>query len=69
MKTETMQISIIIPSENYFLYNEKEKVISDKVFLGKESNAEDWQEITLEEKETLEKEWEKEFDKEGVNNE
>lgn len=63
MKTETMQINILIPSENHFLLNENEKVISSKVFLGKESNANDWREITATEKETLEKEWENEINK------
>ena len=63
MTTETMQINVLIPSENHFLVNENEKVISEKVFLGKEANADDWREITAEEKETLEKEWEKEINK------
>lgn len=63
MKKETMQINILIPSENHFLLNEKEKVISSKVFLGKEASADDWREITSEEKEALEREWENEINK------
>lgn len=59
MKTETMQIRILIPSENHYLVNKKEKIISDKVFIGKEANADDWQEITADEKESLEEKWEK----------
>lgn len=63
MTTETMQIRVLTPSENHFLLNENEKVISDKVFLGKEASADDWREITETEKEALEKEWEKEINK------
>ena len=42
---------------NKYLYNEKEKVISDKVFLAKDADESDWVEITTAEKETLEAEW------------
>lgn len=65
MKTETMQINILIPAENHFLLNEKEKIISSKVFIGNQVNTDDWKEITNEEKEALEKEWEKEISKEN----
>ena len=59
MITETMEIKVLYPSENHFLYNAEAKTISDKVFLGKDANADYWQEITLSEKERLEEEWEK----------
>ena len=60
MKTEKMEIKVLYPSENHFLYNAEAKTISDKVFLGKDANESDWQEITLDEKERLEEEWKKE---------
>lgn len=60
MTTETMKIKVLYPSENHFLYNAEAKTISDKVFLGKEASEDDWQEITLSEKERLEEEWKKE---------
>ena len=60
MTTETMKIKVLYPSENHFLYNAEAKTISDKVFLGKDANEGDWQEITLAEKERLEEAWEKE---------
>ena len=60
MTTETMKIKVLYPSENDFLYNAEAKTISDKVFLGKNANEGDWQEITLSEKERLEEEWRKE---------
>ena len=60
MTTETMKIKVLYPSENHFLYNAEAKTISDKVFLGKDANESDWEEITLNEKERLEEKWEKE---------
>ena len=60
MTTETINIKVLYPSENHFLYNAEAKTISDKVFLGKDANEGDWQEITLSEKERLEEEWRKE---------
>ena len=67
MTTETMKIKVLYPNENHFLYNAEAKTISDKVFLGKDANEGDWQEITLDEKERLEEEWEKEAE-EMINN-
>lgn len=63
MTTETMKIKVLYPSKNYFLYNAEAKTISDKVFLGIDANEDDWQEITADEKEALEKEWRKEAEK------
>lgn len=57
MTKETFTQRILIPDENKWLYNEKEKVISDKVYLGKEADEADWVEITTVEKERLEAEW------------
>ena len=58
MKVETYEQRILTPEEGKYLYNESAKVISDKVYLGKEADASEWVEITSEEKETLEREWE-----------
>ena len=58
MKVETYEQRILTPEEGKYLYNENAKVISDKVYLGKEADASEWVEITQEEKETLEREWE-----------
>lgn len=67
MTTETMRIKVLYPSENHFLYNAEARTISDKVFLGKDANESDWQEITLGEKKRLEEEWEKEAKEMGNN--
>lgn len=60
MKVETYEQRILTPEEGKYLYNESAKVISDKVYLGKEADATEWVEITTEEKEALEREWEEE---------
>ena len=67
MTTETMKIKVLYPSKNHFLYNAEARTISDKVFLGKDANEGDWQEITLSEKEILEEEWEKEAEEMSTN--
>ena len=67
MTTATMKIKVLYPSENHYLYNAEAKTISDKVFLGKDANESDWQEITLSEKERLEEEWEKEAEETNIN--
>ena len=50
---------VITPNEDKWLYNANAKVISDKVYLGVNADSSEWTEITQEEKEALEKEWEK----------
>ena len=60
MTVQTYEQRILIPEENKWLYNDSAKVISDKVYLGKDADASEWVEITQEEKEALEKEWEEE---------
>ena len=64
MTVQTYEQRILIPEENKWLYNESAKVISDKVYLGKDADASEWVEITQEEKEALEKEWEEELETE-----
>lgn len=56
----TTNYRILTPDENKWLYNEKDKVISDKVYLGVNADETLWVEITEEEKLSLEQEWEKE---------
>ena len=60
MKIEVINgIRVGTPTElNNYLYNSKAKVITDSIWLGKEADASEWIEITEEEKEALEKEWE-----------
>ena len=44
----------LIPTEGNWLYNEKEKIITDFVLLGIEADESDWVEITSAEKARLE---------------
>ena len=60
MKIQTYEQRILIPEENHLLCNHEAKVVSDKVYLGINANAEDWVEITLEEAEALQQVWESE---------
>lgn len=48
---------VLTPDENMWLYNESQRVISDKVYLGVEADANDWSEITDERKQELEALW------------
>jgi len=57
MTKETFTQRILTPDTDKWLYNEKEKVISDKVYLGKEADETEWAEITTADKERLEAEW------------
>lgn len=57
MTKETFTQRILIPDSGKWLYNESEKVISDKVYLGKDAEESAWREITAEEKERLEADW------------
>lgn len=62
MKIQTYEQRILIPEKGHFLVNHEAKTISDKVFLGIHADASEWSEITAEEKEALEKQWEAEME-------
>lgn len=55
MKIEILEHRMLIPDTGKWLYHEKDDVVSDKVFLGKESDPNDWTEIDQEEKFRIEK--------------
>lgn len=50
-------IRVVTPNAGMWLLNAKDRVISDKVYLGINADANQWQEITTEEKERLEELW------------
>ena len=61
MKLETIKnIRILTPSEEMWLCNMTSKVISDKVYLGKNASETEWIEIDDSEKARLETLWESE---------
>ena len=61
MKIQTYEQRILIPEEGHFLVNHTAKTISDKVYLGINADANEWVEITEEEAEELQKQWEEEI--------
>ena len=65
MKIQTYEQRILIPEEGHFLVNHTAKTISDKVFLGINADAAEWVEITAEEAEALQKQWEEEMNTEN----
>lgn len=48
---------VLTPDENMWLYNESQRVISDKVYLGVEADKTEWTEITEQRKQELEALW------------
>lgn len=60
MKIDVVNIRVLTPSEGMWLYNSKDRVISDKVYLGVNATETDWVEITEETKTELETAWEAE---------
>lgn len=50
----------LIPSDGNWLYNEKNKIVTDFVLLGIEADEADWVEISTEEKVRLEALWDEE---------
>jgi hypothetical protein len=58
MKLETINgIRVITPEADMWLCNEKDKVISDKVYLGINADENEWRDITETEKARLEELW------------
>ena len=67
MKLETINNQrIITPADGMWLLNSKDRVISDKVYLGKNADESAWVEISESEKKQLEAEWESELFEEAT---
>ena len=62
MTIQTYEQRILIPEEGHLLCNHSAKVVSEKVYLGINADASEWVEITLEEAEELQKQWEAEIE-------
>lgn len=48
---------VLTPDTNMWLYNESQRVISDKVYLGVQADESEWTEITDDRKQELEALW------------
>lgn len=61
MKIETNKFKIITPEENMWLCNKTAKTHSDKVIMAVNADHSQWIEVTDEERQQLETEWENEL--------
>ena len=60
MEIKNKSYKVVRPSEGKWLYNEREKIISDKVYMPEGADASVWKEITEAKKQELEAQWQAE---------
>ena len=60
MEIKNKTYKVVTPSEGMWLYNERENIISDKVYMPDESDVSVWQEITDAKRQELESQWQAE---------
>ena len=60
MEIKNKSYKMVTPSEGKWLYNEREKTISDKVYMPDGTDVSVWQEITEAKKQELEAQWQAE---------
>ena len=64
MEIKNKSYKMVTPSEGMWLYNERENIISDKVYMPDGSDVSVWQEITDAKKQELEAKWQSEIEAE-----
>ena len=64
MEIKNKNYQVVTPSEGMWLYNERENIISDKVFMPDGADVSVWQEITDAKKQELEAQWQAEMEAE-----
>ena len=64
MEIKNKSYKMVTPSEGMWLYNEREKTISDKVYMPDGADVSVWQEITDAKKQELEAQWQAEMEAE-----
>ena len=64
MEIKNKSYKMVTPSEGMWLYNEREKTISDKVYMPEGADVSVWQEITEAKKQELEAQWQAEIEAE-----
>ena len=57
MEIKNKTYKVVTPSEGMWLYNERENIISDKVYMPDGADVSEWQEITDAKKQELEEQW------------
>ena len=64
MEIKNKSYKMVTPKEGMWLYNESEKIISDKVYMPDGADVSVWQEITDAKKQELEAMWQAEIEAE-----
>lgn len=64
MEIKNKSYKMVTPSEGKWLYNEREKTISDKAYMPDGADVSVWQEITEAKKQELEAQWQAEIEAE-----
>ena len=64
MEIKNKTYKVVTPSEGMWLYNEREKTISDKVYMPDGADVSVWKEITDAKKQELEAQWQSEIEAE-----
>ena len=64
MEIKNKSYKMVTPSEGMWLYNERENIISDKVYMPDGTDVSVWKEITEAKKQELEAQWQAEMEAE-----
>ena len=64
MEIKNKSYKMVTPSEGMWLYNERENIISDKVYMPDGADVSVWKEITEAKKQELEAQWQSEMEAE-----
>ena len=64
MEIKNKTYKVVTPKEGMWLYNERERTISDKVYMPDGSDVSVWKEITEAKKKELEAQWQSEMEAE-----
>ena len=64
MEIKNKTYKVVTPSEGMWLYNERERTISDKAYMPDGADVSVWQEITEAKKQELEAKWHAEIEAE-----
>ena len=62
MEIKNKSYKMVTPSEGMWLYNERENIISDKVYMPEGADVSVWKEITDAKKQELEAQWQEEME-------
>ena len=65
MEIKNKTYKMVTPSEGMWLYNERENIISDKVYMPDGVDVSVWREITEAKKQELEAQWQAEMEAES----